>query len=94
MNEAEKLRNDLINGGLFDKKKVLATVTNGIRHNGGISEIIEYYAKSGVSYGSYDITCSNEAGEAIAQYLRQQGFKVRNSYHPISGHWQGYQVSL
>ena len=94
MNAAEKLRQELMNSGLYDEEKVLATVMNGIRKNGGISEILEYNRMSGVSYGSYDISCSNEAGEAIAQFLRHQGFRVRNSYHPISGHWQGYAVSL
>lgn len=94
MNAADTLRQELAASNLFDKEKVIKTVTNGIKNNGGISEIWEYARKSGVSYGSYDIECSNEAGTAIAEYLRGQGFKVRNNYHPISGHWCGYQVSL
>lgn len=98
MNAAEKLRNELINSNLFDKEKVIKTVTNGIKNNGGYSEILYYgnrMSSGSISYGSYDIECgSNEQLEAIKEFLKTQGFSIRIARHPVSYRDIGYKISL
>ena len=96
MNAAEQLRNQLVNGNLFDRKKVLETVTNGIVNNGGLSEIIiPYNPPCKIRYGSYDIECSSsEELEGIKEFLKKEGFRIRTAYHPISGRAYGYEARL
>ena len=96
MNAAQQLKNELVNGELFDKRKVLETVSNGIRNNGGLSEIIiPYNPPSKIRYGSYDIECSSsEEMEGIKEFLKQQGFRIRTAYHPVSGRAYGYEARL
>lgn len=93
MSYAEQLKQEIVNSGLFDKQKVLETISNGIKSNGE-SCITEYARMSGVTYGKCNIECGNANGHAIASFLRDEGFKVKNDYHPISGHWCGYIVTL
>ena len=94
MNAAEQLRDQLINGGLFDKQEVLNTVINGIK-NGGYSEIIvPYNPPQRVVCGTHHIECSDEQCEAIKEFLKSQGFRVRRAYHPVSGRPYGYEASL
>ena len=96
MNAAEKLRSELRNSDSFDKKKVLEVVTNGIKNNGGYSEIIDTYnGRSKIYYGSYHIEVATlEQEEGIKEFLLSEGFKVRKSYHPVSGRWCGYEAYL
>lgn len=93
MKAAEQLKQQLANSELFDKEKVLETIIRGIKSNGE-SYVTEYARMSSVSYGKCNIECGNANGTAIAAYLRDQGFRVRNYYHPISGNWCGYIVSI
>ena len=96
MNAAEKLRNELRNSDLFDRKKVLETVTNGIKNNGGYSEITyPYHMISKIHYGSYDIeVATSEQMEGIVQFLKDEGFRIRKAYHPVSGRDYGYAAYL
>lgn len=98
MNAAEQLRQELVNSNLFDKDKVIKTVTNGIKNNGGYSEILYYgrgMSPASISYGSYNIECSSEKQlQAIKEYLKTQGFQVGVARHPISYREIGYKISL
>ena len=96
MNAAEALRKELVNSSLFDKQKVLDTVVNGIKKNGGICEIYVYWRLDGcpVRYHGDYIECGNPEVAAIVQYLKAQGFTIRKNFHPVSGNWCGYIVSL
>lgn len=98
MNAAEQLRQELVNSNLFDKDKVIKTVTNGIKNNGGYSEILYYgrgMSPASISYGSYNIECSSEKQlQAIKEYLKTQGFRVGVARHPISYREIGYKISL
>lgn len=95
MNAADRLRNSLANSNVFDKQKVLDTVANGIKNNGGLCEIIvPYNAPSHVVYYDCHIECDYEHLSAIKEFLSQEGFKLRTAYHPISGRSYGYEVSL
>lgn len=96
MNAAEQLRNELRNSASFDKKKVLETVINGIKNNGGYSEIIDTYnGRDKIYYGTYHIEVATlEQEEGIKEFLLSEGFKIRKSYHPVSGRWCGYEAYL
>ena len=98
MNAAEQLRQELLNSNLFDKGKVIKTVINGIKNNGGYSEILYYgrrMSSESISYGSYDIECGcEEQLQAIKEYLKTQGFRIGVARHPISYREIGYKISL
>lgn len=96
MTAADKLRQELQNSPLFDKTKVLETVSNGIAKNGGYSEVtVSYNPAPDIYYGTYDIDCpSFQEVEAIKQFVISQGFKVRRAFHPISGREYGIAVYL
>lgn len=95
MKAADKLRNSLANSGLFDKQKLLDTVANGIRNNGGHCEIIvPYNAPSHVVYCGCHIECDYSHLAAIKEFLQQEGFSFRSARHPISGRPYGYEVTL
>ena len=93
MNAAEQLKKELANT-LFDKEKVLAIVCEGIKHNGESCIYEPYTCGSDIRYGDCNIECPMNIGTAIASYLRGQGFRVRNDYHPMSGRFYGYVVTI
>ena len=94
MNTAEKLRQELASSALFDKAEVLETVKNGVK-NGGYSEIIvPYNEPSKVHCGQYHIECSYEQCEAIKEFLKQEGFRIKTAFHPVSGRPYGYEARL
>lgn len=95
MNAAEKLRKEMVNGGIVDREKVLATVTNGIRENGYCLVWDPYSGRSKIHYGDCNIEIAELAElTAIKQICLEEGFKVRNAYHPVSGRSYGYEISL
>lgn len=98
MTIAEQLRKELINSNLFDKGKVIKAVTNGIKNNGGYSEVYYYGRRNNpesISYGCYDIECGcEEQLQAIKEYLKAQGFRIGIARHPISYREIGYKISL
>lgn len=94
MNAADKLRNSLANSSLFDRQKVLASVTNGIRNNGDCEIIVPYNPPAQVVYGDSHIECDYNHLSAIKEFLRQEGFSMRTAYHPVSCRAYGYIVSL
>ena len=95
MNAAEALKRELSNSSLFDKEKVLATVINGIKNNGGWSEIIYDGYRGKLYYGSYDVECATSAEcEGIKEYLKSEGFRIGTAYHPASGRPYGYKAYL
>lgn len=95
MNASEQLRNEMLNGGIVDKKKVLATITNGIKKNGYCLVWIPYNAPKQIHYGNCDIEIAESAElTAIKEICRAEGFCVKNAYHPVSGRNYGYEISL
>lgn len=93
MNYAEQLKNELANT-MFDKSKVLETISNGIKSNGESLIWEPYTCGNGIKYGDCNIECPMNIGTAIASWLRGQGFRVRNDYHPVSGRFYGYMVTI
>jgi len=95
MNAAEQLRQEIVNSELIDKKKVLESVTNGIRQNGYCLVWEPYSGRSKIVYGSTTIEIARlEEEEAIKQYCLAQGFHVRRAFHPASGREYGFEVRL
>ena len=93
MNAAEQLKKEVFNT-FFDKEKVLEVVCNGIKSNGESCIYEPYTCGDGIKYGDCNIECPMNIGTAIASYLREQGFRVRNDYHPVSGRFFGYVATI
>ena len=95
MNAAEMLRKEIVNSDIIDKKKVLETVTNGIRQNGYCLVWEPYSGRSHIVYGSCNIEIARlEEEVAIKEYCQAQGFRIRRAFHPASGREYGFEVSL
>lgn len=95
MNAAERLRKEMVSGGIVDREKVLATVTNGIKENGYSLVWDPYGGVNKIKYGDCNIQFSSvEEEEAIRQICLEEGFNVKKAYHPTSGRWYGYEISL
>ena len=95
MNAAEKLRQEMVNGGVVDREKVLATVTNGIKENGYCLVWEPYNCPSKIKYGDCNIEISSLTElTAIKEICRVEGFHIKPAYHPASGRAYGYEVSL
>ena len=95
MNAAEKLRNEMVNGGIIDKDMVLKTVMNGIRQNGYCLVWDPYTGRSKIHYGDCNIEIA-ELSEltAIKEFCQSEGFRVKPAYHPVSGRSYGYEITL
>ena len=84
----------MVNGGVVDREKVLATVTNGIKENGYCLEREPYNCPS-IKYGDCNIEISSLTElTAIKEICRAEGFHIKTAYHPASGLAYGYEVSL
>ena len=95
MNTAEQLRIQMANSDLFDKQKVLASTANGIREYGYCEIIAPYNTPDRIVYGDCHIeVATGRQMEAIAEYLKQEGFRIRPAYHPVSGRNYGYKATL
>lgn len=95
MKAAEALKNEVANGGIVDREKVLTTVVNGIRTNGSCLVWDPYTGRSNIHYGDCNIEIAKLAElTAIKQICLEEGFHVRNAYHPASGRCYGYEISL
>lgn len=95
MNAAEKLRSEMLNGGIIDKNKVLNIIANGIRENGYCLVWEPYNTPSQIRYRDCTIEISDLKEEvAIKELALKEGFHVRNAYHPASGRPYGIEISL
>lgn len=95
MNAAEQLKIQMANSGLFDKQKVLESTTKGIQENGYCEIIAPYNMPDRIVYGDCHIeVASGRQMEAIAEFLKQEGFRIRPAYHPVSGRNYGYKATL
>ena len=95
MNAAEKLRTELVNSNVIDKKKVMEVITEGIKSYGYAEVIVPYNNRSKIFYGDCHIEVA-ELNEltAIKEYALSEGFHVKTAYHPVSGRNYGYEISL
>lgn len=95
MNAAEKLKKEMVNGNIVDREKVLATVTNGIMKKGYCLVWDPYGGRSKIHYGNCDIEIAELAElAAIKQICLEEGFHVKNAYHPVSGRNYGYEITI
>lgn len=95
MTAAEQLRNEIVNSNIIDRKKVLESITNGIRTNGECLVYEPYNPPSEIIYNSCSIQISSLNEEtAIREFALSQGFSIKRAYHPVSGRLYGFYVTL
>ena len=95
MNAAEQLRNEMLNSGIIDKKRVLEIIANGIKEYGYCLVWEPYNQRSHIVYGDCTIEISDLKEEvAIKELALKEGFHVKNAYHPASGRVYGIDIYL
>lgn len=95
MTAAEELRNEIANSNIIDKKKVLESITNGIRTEGVCLVYQPYNPPSEIIYNSRSIQITSPKEEtAIREFALSQGFSIMRAYHPVSGREYGFYVTL